>query len=96
MNEENCLLLIHQDGTVEVELRTITDEKLQYNDLVIHYYEETNVVAIAYDTIPINILYTFRVIKKGEKVSFKARNEVGIFTANPGLRIFDTENMELI
>ena len=96
MNEEIDLLKIHQDGTVEVELRTITDGKLQFNDLVIQYYTETNVVAIAYDTIPKNILYTFRVIKQGAKVRFKARNEVGTFAANPGLRIFDIENMELI
>ena len=96
MKDENELLLIHQDGTVEVELRTITDDKLQYNDLVIHYYSETNVVAIAYDTIPKNILYTFRVIKKGEKVKFKARNEFGVFATNPGLKIFDIENMELV
>jgi hypothetical protein len=96
MKDENELLLIHQNGTVEVELRTLTDHKLQYNDLVIHYYAETNVVAIAYDTIPTNILYTFRVIKKGEKVKFKARNDVGVFSFYPGLKVFDIENMELI
>lgn len=95
-DEEIETLKIHQNGTVEVELRTITDGKLQFNDLVIQYYTKTNVVAIAYDTIPINILYTFRVIKKGEKVRFKARNEVGIFAAIPGLKIFDVENMELL
>ena len=95
-DEERETLKIHQNGMVEVELRTITDGKLQFNDLVIQYYTETNVVAIAYDIIPKNILYTFRVIKKGEKVKFKARNEVGIFARFPGLRIFDIENMELI
>ena len=96
MKEENELLLIHQDGTVEVELRTITDVKLQYNDLVIHYLEKSNIVVIGYDLTPAQILYQFKVIKKGEIVKFKARNEVGIFAANPGLRIFDIENMELV
>ena len=94
MKEEKDLLLIHQDGTVEVELRTLTDTLLQYNDLYIQYLEKSNIVVIGFDLTPAKILYQFEVIKKGEIVKFKAKNEVGIFAANPGLKIFDTENME--
>lgn len=96
MKEEKDLLLIHQNGTVEVELRTITDTLLQFNDLYIQYLEISNIVVIGYDLTPAKIMYQFKVIKKGEIVKFKAKNEFGIFAANPGLRIFDTENMELV
>ena len=98
LNEETDtgILKVHKDGTVEIEFNTITDERFQYNDLYIQYLEKSNIVVIGYDLTPAKIMYQFKVIKKGEIVKFKAKNEVGIFAANPGLRIFDTENMELL
>ncbi len=94
-DEELETLKIHQNGTVEIELRTITDTRLQYNDLYIQYLEKSNIVVIGYVT-PVQILYQFNVIAKGEPVKFKVRNEVGIFYSNPGLKVFDISNMELI
>ena len=95
-DEELKTLKIHQNGTVEVELRTITDTRLQYNDLYIQYLEKSNIVVIGYDITPALILYQFNVITKGEPVKFKARNDVGILYDNPYLKVFDISNMELI
>lgn len=95
-DEELETLKIYQNQTVEVELRTITDTRLQYNDLYIQYLEKSNIVVIGYDITPAQILYQFNVIKKGEPVKFKVRNDVGIFYSNPGLKVFDISNMELI
>lgn len=95
-DEELETLKIHQDGTIEIELRTITDTRLQYNDLYIQYIEKTNVVVIGFNFTPDKVLYQFNVIKKGEPVKFKVRNDVGIFCSNPGLKVFDISNMELI
>ena len=95
-DEELEILKIHQNGTVEIELRTITDTRLQYNDLYIQYLEKSNIVVIGYDITPAQILYQFNVIAKGEPVKFKVRNEVGILYSNPGLKVFDISNMELV
>ena len=95
-DEELETLKIHQNGTVEIELRTITDTRLQYNDLYIQYLEKSNIVVIGYDLTPAQILYQFNVITKGEPVKFKIRNDVGILYSNPGLKVFDISNMELI
>lgn len=89
------IMKIHKDGTVEVEFDTITDEKFQYNDLYITYLPVSNIVVIGYDITPAEPLYTYRVIKKGERVKFKLKNEFGNLNKLPGLRIFDIENMEL-
>lgn len=96
MKEELETLKRHQNGTVEIELRTITDTRLQYNDLYIQYLEKSNIVVIGYDMTPAQILYQFNVITKGKPVKFKVRNDVGIFCSNPGLKVFDISNMELI
>ncbi|MBO7695674.1 MAG: hypothetical protein J6W16_06760 [Methanobrevibacter sp.] len=95
-DEELETLKIHQNGIVEIELRTITDTRLQYNDLYIQYMEKSNIVVIGYDTTPAQPLYQFNVITKGEPVKFKVRNDVGIFCSNPGLKVFVISNMELI
>ena len=95
-DEELETLKIHQNGTVEIELRTITDTRLQYNDLYIQYLEKSNIVVIGFDITPAQILYQFDVIAKGEPVKFKIRNDVGILYSNPGLKVFDISNMELI
>lgn len=95
IDEELETLKIHQNGTVEIELRTITDTRLQYNDLYIQYLEKSNIVVIGYDLTPAQILYQFNVIAKGEPVKFKIRNEVGLLYSNPGLKVFDISNMEL-
>lgn len=85
------LMKIKKNGDVEVQLETITDEKLQYNDLIIQYLKASNIVLIAYDETPLNILYTFSVINQGETISFKITHEVFGF----GLKVFDIKNMEL-
>lgn len=95
-DEELEALKIHQNGTVEINLRTITDVRLQYNDLYIQYIEKSNIVVIGYDLTPVRVLYQFNVISKGESVKFKVRNDVGIFCSNPGLKVFDLSNMELL
>lgn len=95
-DEELETLKIHQNGTVEIELRTRTDVRLQYNDLYIQYIEKSNIIEIGYDLTPVKVLYQFNVISKGESVKFKVRNDVGIFCSNPGLKVFDLSNMELL
>ena len=95
-DEELETLKIHQDGTVEIELRTITDTRLQYNDLYIQYIEKSNIVVIGYDLTPVQVLYQFNVISKGKPVKFKVRNNIGFLYSNPGLKVFDLSNMELV
>ncbi len=95
-DEELETLKIHKNGTVEIELRTITDSRLQYNDLYIQYLEKSNIVVIGYDITPVQILYQFNVIAKGELVKFKVRNDVGFLCSNPGLKVFEISNMELV
>ena len=91
MKEEKDLLLIHQDGTVEVELRTITENELRYNDLRIFYLPASNIIVVQED----NFQKDYRVIEKGKSVRFKVKNEFGNPNRIPELKIFDTENMEL-
>lgn len=86
-----ALMKTKKNGDVEVQLETITDGKLQYNDLIIQYLKASNIVLIAYDDRPLNILYTFSVINQGETISFKITHEVFGF----GLKVFDIKNMEL-
>lgn len=85
------LMKIKENGDVEVQLETITDEKLQHNDLIIQYLKASNIVLIAYDHRPLNILHTFSVINQGETIFFKITHEVFGF----GLKVFDIKNMEL-
>lgn len=85
------LMKINKNGVVEVQLDTTTDERLQYNDLIIQYLKDSNIVLIAYDETPVNILYTFSVINKGKPVFFKIGHEVFGF----GLKVVDIKNMEL-
>lgn len=92
---DSGIMKLHKDGTVEIEFDTITDEKFQYNDLYITYLPVSNIVVIGYDITPVEPLYTYRVIKKGERVKFKLKNEFGNLNKLPGLRVFDVENMEL-
>ena len=96
MKEEKDLLLIHQDGTVEVELRTITENELRYNDLRIYYLQSSNIIVIDYNNYPSSFFYNYNVIEKGKPVRFKVKNEFGNLGKLSGLRIFDTENMELL
>lgn len=96
MNEEIDLLKIHQDGTVEVELRTITENELRYNDLRIYYLQSSNIIVIDYNNYPSSLFYNYNVIEKGKPVRFKVKNEFGNLGKLSGLRIFDTENMELL
>lgn len=84
------LMKIKKNGDVEVQLETITDEKLQHNDLIIQYLKTSNIVLIAYDETPLNILHTFSVINQGETVSFKITHEFLGFR----LKVFDIKNME--
>ena len=95
-DEEFDRLIIHKDGTVEVELRTITDTKLQYNDLVIEYDSKENTVNISFDCFtaalePTRVRqYTIPVKEKEKIVCFKMKWEFGIPFQR---RIFDTENL---
>ena len=56
-------LKVLKDGTTEVEINTIVDVKLQYNDLIIQYLPNSNIICIGHDVVPFNILYTFSVIE---------------------------------
>ena len=85
------LMKINKNGDAEVQLETITDEKLQHNDLIIQYLKASNIVLIGYDERPLNILHTFSVINQGETISFKIKHEVFGF----GLKVVDIKNMEL-
>ena len=85
------LMKIKKNGDVEVQLDTTTGERLQHNDLIIQYLKASNIVLIGYDERPLNILYTFSVIKQGETISFKITHEVFGF----GLKVVDIKNMEL-
>ena len=96
MKEEKDLLLIHQDGTVEVELRTITENELRYNDLRIYYLQSSNIIVIDYNSYPSSLFYNYKVIEKGKPVRFKIKSEFGNPNRLSKLKIFDTENMELL
>jgi len=81
---------IHKDGTVEVELSTVIDGKLQFNDLFIKYLSKSNIIVIGYDTEPVSIEYTFYAINKGLPVSCKCKIDEGF-----RLSVFDIINMGL-
>ena len=83
------VLKVSENGMVEVELETDIDTILQYNDLVIQYLAESNIVVIAYDMIPADVLYVFSVIQKGKPASFKC------FHNGFRLEICEPVNMEL-
>ena len=83
------VLKVNENGMKEIEINTITDTKLQYNDLVIQYIEQSNIIVISYDMIPADVLYIFSVIQKGKPVSFKCcHNDIR-------LEIYEPVNMEL-
>lgn len=95
-DEEFDRLIVHKDGTVEVELRTITDTKLQYNDLIIEYDSKENTVNISFECVTAALepkrvrQYTIPVKEKEKIVCFKMKWEFGILFQR---RIFDTENL---
>lgn len=68
------MIKINKDCSINVELRTIVESKLQYNDLVIKYSEKDNQVVIYYDCKESKLEYIFKVQKKGRKVYFTIKN----------------------
>lgn len=83
------VLKVYNNGIKEVEINTITDTKLQFNDLVIQYSEGSNIIVISYDTTPTTILYVYSVIKRGQPVRFKC------YQSDMRLEICEPENMEI-
>ena len=83
------ILKVNDNGLKEIEINTITDTKLQYNDLVVQYISESNIIVISYDTTPADILYVYSVIKKGKPASFKCCHN------DFRLEIYEPVNMEL-
>jgi len=83
------VLKVNDNGIKEIEINTITDTKLQFNDLVIQYLEESNIISISYDTTPTTILYIYSVIKRGQPVRFKC------YHSDIRLEICEPENMEI-
>ena len=83
------ILKVCDNGMKEIEINTITDTKLQFNDLVVQYLEESNIIAISYDTTPTTILYIYSVIKRGQPVRFKCMQ------TDFRLEIYEPENMEI-
>ena len=82
-------LKVYENAMIEVEINTIVDTKLQFNDLVIKYLDESNIIVISYDTTPEDVLYIYSVIKRGQPVSFKC----SFYDAR--LNIYEPINMEL-
>ena len=64
-------LRVDENGMKEVEINTISDTKIQFNDLIIQYIEESNIIVISYDTIPASVLFVYSVIQRGKPASFK-------------------------
>lgn len=83
------VLKVNDNGMKEIEINTITDTKLQFNDLVIQYLEGSNIIVISYDTTPTTILYVYSVIKRGQPVRFKC------YQSDIRLEIYEPENMEI-
>ena len=83
------VLKVYDNGMKEIEINTITDTKMQFNDLVIQYLEESNIIVISYDTTPVNVLYVYSVIKRGKPASFKCCYN------GYRLEIYEPVNMEL-
>lgn len=81
----------YKDGTLNIKLSTMSDIKMQYNDLIIEYDEVTNVVLISYDLEDgKHNKYVLPVKEKGNPVYFKYKSDFGYFGGN---EIFDMENI---
>lgn len=86
-------LKVYQDCTIDVELSTKTDTKIQYNDLIIEYDSVTNVVLVSYDLEDgKHNIYVLPVQEKGKPVYFKYKPN---FEWPGGNEIFDRENILL-
>lgn len=84
-------LKVYQDCTIDVELSTKTDTKIQYNDLIIEYDSVTNVVLISYDLDDgKHNRYVLPVKEKGKPVYFKYKINFGWPGEN---EIFDMDNI---
>lgn len=84
-------LKVYQDCTIDVELSTKIDTKIQYNDLIIEYDEVTNVVLISYDLDDgKHGRYILPVKEKGKPVYFKYKVNFGGIGGN---EIFDMDNI---
>lgn len=84
-------LKVYQDCTIDVELSTKVDTKIQYNDLIIEYDEVTNVVLISYDLGDEKYnKYVLPVKEKGKPVYFKYKVDFGCIGGN---EIFDMDNI---
>lgn len=83
-------LKVYQDCTIDVELSTKTDTKIQYNDLIIEYDSVTNVVLISYDPAGGKHIYKYvlPVKEKGKPVYFKYK--INFYGGN---EIFDMDNI---
>lgn len=90
LEDKTDSLIIHQDATVEVVLRTITDTKLQFNDLVIEYKSKDNCVHVTYDVKDSQYEAILKVIHQGQDVSFKSKIDMFHFPCN---RLFDFVNL---
>ena len=71
-------LKVNENGMAEFELETVIDTKLQFNDLVVQYIRESNIVVISYDMIPADVLYVYSVIQKEKTVSFKCEQSFSV------------------
>ena len=83
------ILKVNDNGITEIELDTVIDTKMQFNDLVIQYIAESNIVVIAYDVHPTDVLYVYSVIRKEKPVTFKC------FNNGHRLEVYEPVNMEL-
>lgn len=81
----------YKDGTLNIKLSTISDIRLNYNDLLIEYDSVTNVVLISYDLNDgKHNRYVLPVEEKGKPVYFKYK----INFEWPGKNeIFDMDNI---
>ena len=91
LEDKTDSLIIHQDATVEVVLRTTSDTKLQFNDLVIEYKSKDNCVHVTYDVKDSQYEAILKVIHQGQDVSFKSKIDMFHFPCN---RLFDFVNLE--
>ena len=90
MRNSYQMIKINRDCSVDVEMQTITDTKLQYNDLVIQYLSKENQIVIYFDCKDSQLRYIYQVQKKGRKVYFKINNCFPF-----GLRLTDIKNLEI-
>ena len=84
-------LKIKEDGTMEVQLETTKDRKLQYNDVIIQYLCTSNFISISLDAESVIILANYSVCEKGKPVSFKMKSE----ESGKAIRFFDVKNISL-